>query len=446
MSQALEFTLTAEARQSLALTVYNTDLALIRDTRILRLPQGVARLAFADVSAQIRAETARLYGELTVLEQNFDYDLLTPQKLLEKYVGREVGLIRSHPETGEETLERGTLLSVAEGGAVFRFDQRIETFGPKTPWRFVFDEVPENLRERPTLTMLVQSTNDQERTVELAYLSGGLSWQADYVATVQGEAMDLTGWVTLSNHSGVGYPEARLQLLAGDVRQVAPPPMKRALEETMMAQAAPAMDREALFEYHLYTLERPTTLADNQTKQVLLMQAEGVPVTRVYRVEANPYGPFTRQRDEEELPVQVRLEFINASPALGEPLPAGVVRFYQRDSAGQTQFIGEDRINHTPEGRRVELTLGNAFDVTATRRQTDFRRLGEREQEAAWEVTLYNAKAEPVQVQVAAAFPGEWRILEESAPHKRESAATALWTVSVPAKGTMLLKYRVWMR
>lgn len=437
----------ADDQQVLALTVYNRDLALVRDNRTLRLPKGVTWLAFSDVSAQIRPETARLYGELTVLEQNFDYDLLSPQKLLEKYVGHEVGLVRRHPQTGEEARATGTLLSVADGGVVFRIGDRIETGGTDSPWRFVFNEVPANLRERPTLTMLVDSPAEGEQSLELAYLSSGLSWKADYVATLAEETMDLTGWVTLTNTSGAAYRNARLQLLAGEVNQEEeePKPMAAPLMERA-AQAAP-MEREELFEYHLYTLPRSTTLANQQTKQVLLLQAARIPVQRDYRVAVGTsYGYSTYGADKQELTTQVVLRFRNERPALGEPLPAGILRFYQRDRAGASQFVGEQRIGHTPEGRELELAVGNAFDLTATRRQTGFRKGPGQERETSWEVTLFNAKTSAVKVQVDASFPEEWKMLEESLPHTALSARTARWTVPVPAKGQTVLTYKVWLR
>ena len=254
MADLSEMKSTAADQTGLALTVYNNDLALVRDTRKLRLPKGMSRLAFADVSARMRPETARLYGDLQVLEQNFDFDLLSPRKLLEKYVGRDIGLVRVHPQTGEEKYERATLLSVAENQVVFRFGNRIETGGPNTPWRFVFDDVPANLRDRPTLTMLVSNPDEAERQLELAYLTQGLSWEADYVATLAEDKMDLTAWVTLHNTSGATYREARLQLLAGDVNQVREPKLERADRAVMMAAPSAPMEREELFEYHLYTL------------------------------------------------------------------------------------------------------------------------------------------------------------------------------------------------
>ena len=444
---AEELRITAADQQALSLTVYNSDLALVRDTRQLSLPAGESRLAFADVSAQIRPETARLYGTTQVLEQSFDFDLLTPETLLEKYVGREVGLVRTHPTTGDERVEQGTLLSVAGGQAVFRFGDRIETAGPNAPWRFVFPDVPANLRERPTLTMLVDDAEQGPTELELAYLTGGLSWQADYVATLAegGEQMDLAGWVTLTNSSGVGYEDAQVQLLAGDVNQVRQMTRERMRTMAMAEPATADVERESLFEYHLYTLPRTTTLLDRQTKQVAFLQGQEVPLEREYRVAVHAAMP-SGQDGRTRLPVRTVLAFRNQAPALGEPLPAGVLRFYQRDSGGRAQFIGESLIQHTPEGERVEAELGAAFDLSADARQTDLRRGYGEERETAWEVRLRSAKEAPVTVSVVASFPGEWMVVDESQPHARLNAQSAQWRVEVPAQGEATVTYRVRVR
>lgn len=444
---AQEVRTTAADQQALSLTIYNSDLALVRDTRQLSLPTGESRLAFADVSAQIRPETARLYGTTQVLEQSFDFDLLTPETLLEKYVGREVGLVRTHPSTGDERVEQGTLLSVAGGRAVFRFGDRIETAGPNAPWRFVFPNVPASLRERPTLTMLVEDADPEPDQLELAYLSGGLNWQADYVATLAegGEQMDLAGWVTLTNASGVSYRDAELQLLAGDVHQVRQMAPERVRAMAMAEPATADVEREALFEYHLYTLPRATSLLDRQTKQVAFLQGREVPLEREYRVAVNAAMP-SGQDGRTRLPVRTVLALRNQAPALGEPLPAGVLRFYQRDSGGRAQFIGESLIQHTAEGERVEAELGAAFDLSADARQTDFQRGYGEERETAWEVRLRSAKEEPVTVSVLASFPGEWMVVDESQPHARLSAQRAQWRVEVPAQGESILRYRVRIR
>lgn len=442
---AAEIETTHRDQRGLSLTLYNNDLALVRDRRAVRLDRGINNLAFADVSARIQPESARLFGPVTVLEQNFDFDLLSPRKLLEKYVGKRVGLVRIHPRTDEEREETGTLLSVADGGVVFRIGDRIETGietgGADSPWRFVFKEVPENLRERPTLSMTLKSEADGGGELELAYLSGGLEWRADYVATLQekSETLDLTGWVTLTNRSGTAYRDAQVQLMAGDVRREQPRLDHRRAKLAMMESAAP-MSEEALFEYHLYTLERPTTLADNQTKQVLLMQADGVPVTKEYRIESPRYAALGQ---EQELKAEVHLAFNNDKPALGRPLPKGIMRFYTRDSEGRVQFIGENRIDHTPEGREVRQRVGNAFDVTAKRTQTDFKQLYGNQSESAWRVEVFNAKSRDVIVQLLEPMSGDWSIVEASRPHHKENAHTARWELPVPAKGSTLLTYRV---
>lgn len=445
---AAEVRSTVEDRSAVSLTVYNTDLALVRDQRSVDLPAGVSNLQFADVSARIRPETAQLYGLVSVLEQNFDFDLLSPRTLLQKYVGRQVGLIRTHPQTGEERRETGTVLSAAEGGVVFRIGDRIETAGDSMPWRFVFDQVPPNLRERPTLTMQVDAPQDGSQSLELAYLTGGLSWRADYVATLNpsGDVFDLLAWVTVHNQSSVEYRDAALQFIAGDVNRVPEPALQDMRGMAMRAEMADApMAREAVFEYHLYSLGRTTTLADQQSKQLKLFEAAQVPVSRRYRVDATGtyYGANPAQ---DELKADTMLRFENSAPALGQPLPGGIVRFYQRDAQARIQFVGENRIDHTPDGRDVSLTVGKAFDITATRRQTDYRKVYGDERESAWQVVVHNAKSEVVEVEVVARFSGDWEITEQSDNHEREDAFTALWRVRVPAKGESTLDYRVRIR
>lgn len=435
-----------DAQTGLSVTIYNQDLALVKDRRDVALDAGANRLAFIDVSAQIRPETALLNtasGRLDVLEQNFDFDLLTPEKLLEKSVGGTVRVITTNPETGEEAIEEATVLSVA-GGVVLRIGDRIET-APRG--RIVFAEVPANLRARPTLVISTDSDAAGTKPVELAYLTGGLSWRADYVAALSADesTIDLNGLVTLTNTSGTTYRDARLQLVAGDVNRVREEIRYRAsdMAETMAAPA-PAMTEQGLFEYHLYTLERPTTIADNQTKQVALLSGTAIPVTKEYRLVniANAYDYI--QAEAPRANATVRVGFDNSEAAhLGLPLPTGTVRVYKNDSDGQALFVGEDSIQHTPKGETVKLTLGQAFDVTARPKQTDFIRLSDRSFEAAYEIEIKNAKTEPVTVTVAETIPGEWKMLEESVAHTRLSAYQAEWQVDVPAEGTSTLTYRV---
>jgi hypothetical protein len=388
---------------------------------------------------------------LTILEQNFDFDLLTPHKLLEKYVGKDVQLVRTHPETGEDRYETARVLA-ANDGVVLKIGDRIET---GVPGRLVFSDVPANLRDRPTLVITLDNAKSGQQTMELSYLTGGLGWRADYVAELNQDdtALDLSGWVTLTNQSGTTYREALLQLVAGDVNRVREEMRFRGdvvMESSMAKAAAPQMSEESLFEYHLYTLQRPTTVKDNQTKQVSLLNAAAVPITKEFRLQGHPYYYRGRQGDlGQKLKVGVFVEFDNRKQDnLGLPLPKGVVRVYKQDREGRPQFVGEDRIDHTPENETVRLKLGDAFDVTANRKQTDFRKLGGDGRynyhfESAYEIKVKNAKDEEVTVSVAEPVPGDWQVLSESHKHSKASADIALWKIVVPAKGETLLTYRV---
>jgi hypothetical protein len=443
-------------QQEVAVTIYNEDLALVRDQRQVTLPYGPVDLALREVSARIRPETALLRslthpGELTILEQNFDFDLLTPRKLLEKYVGKDVQLVRTHPETGEDRYEAARVLA-ANDGVVLKIGDRIET---GVPGRLVFPDVPATLRDRPTLVITLDNKKAGQQTTELSYLTGGLGWRADYVAELNPDdsALDLSGWVTLTNQSGTTYRNALLQLVAGDVNRVRNEMRFRGdvvMEASMSKGAAPQMREEGLFEYHLYTLQRPTTIRDNQTKQVSLLNAAGVSVNKEFRLQGSPHYYRGRQGDlGQKLKVGVFVEFDNRKrDNLGMPLPKGIVRVYKQDQEGRPQFVGEDRIDHTPEREKVRLKLGDAFDVTAERKQTDFKKLGGESRynyrfESAYEIKLKNSKDEEVTVIVAEPLPGDWQVLTESHKHSKASSDTALWKVMVPAKGETVLTYRV---
>jgi hypothetical protein len=446
-------------QQSVAVTIYNENLALIKDVRRIALESGPNRLALREVSAQMRPETALLRslshpGSFSLLEQNFDFDLLTPQKLLEKYVGREVRIVKTHPQTGAESIETATVLA-ANNGVVLRIGDRIET---GLPGRIVYDGVPSNLRDRPTLVSELDATRAGRQTVELSYLSGGLAWKADYVAELNAadSALDLNGWVTLTNRSGTSYPEARLQLVAGDVNRVRDEmrfAAKAGLAREVARPAAAPMAEESLFEYHLYTLQRPTTIGNNQTKQVALLGASAVPVNKELVLQgSNYYYRSSVGNIGQKMKVGVFVQFENREAAhLGLPMPKGVVRVYKKDAAGNAQFVGEDRIDHTPKNETVRLKLGEAFDVTADKKQTDFKRRDTYSpwsyvHESAYEIVLRNAKKDAVTVVVREPVPGDWTMLEETQRHRKVAAGTAQWSIRVPAEGNTTLRYRVLVR
>jgi len=447
-------------QKEVAVTIYNENLALIKDQRKLPLKRGASALAFRDVSAKMRAETALLRslsspGSLSVVEQNFNFDLLTPQKLLEKYVGRNVNIIRTNPATGAETTESATVLS-ANNGVVLKVGDRIET---GLPGRIIYPDVPANLRDRPTLVMALDNNGAQQQDVELSYLTGGLSWKADYVVELNAadDKLDISGWVTLGNTSGTTYRNAKLQLVAGDVNQVTQrievtgSAIRMDAPKAMMAKKA--MAEESLFEYHLYTLDRPTTIAENQTKQVALLTASGVPARKELLLAGSDYYYQSSYGDlGQKMKIGVFVEFDNKEASqMGMPLPKGVVRVYKKDGAGNAQFIGEDNVDHTPKNEKVRLKLGEAFDVTADKKQTDFKKLAGTGKynyvfESAYELVLKNAKKEAVVVTVQEPMPGDWQVLNSSHPYTKGASNTAVWKISVPAEGNTKLTYRSLVR
>ncbi len=447
-----ETRLTPENRTSLAVTVYGGGLALVSDERAATLQVGVNRLAFEGVGKDMVPSSAWLVGDElgSIREIDYDFDFLTPEALLRRSVGKTVKVARTHPTTGEDTVEDAVVLST-QGGVVLRYRDRIET---GIPGRLVFDHVPGDLRPLPALVASIESTVAGERTLALSYLTGGLSWEADYAANVDlaKGMLDLEGRATLTNSSGADFRNASLGLVAGQVNRVSPPggPV---LRETAMrmnaataADAAPPPQRESLGDYHLYVIQQPVDLVDQQTKQLALLSAPNVPVVREYVSEA-PVAAYGRQRGEPRPThpnIRMRFENTEASGA-GMPLPAGIVRLYTRDDQGGLRLLGEDRIPHTAIGEKVEISPGQAFDISVTRRQTDFKRLGLPDGvfESAWKIEIRNAKNEQVAVKIVEIVPGDVDVLAESAAHTKETAERLVWSVDLPAKGATELTYRV---
>jgi hypothetical protein len=444
-----EFRSTAVDRELVSLTVYNANFGLVREIRSLTLGEGLVRLEYGDVAAGIQTETVNvrsLDGDLQVLEQNYQYDLLNPQKLLEKYVGRTVKMYRTNATTGQEEEFEAEVLSVNQG-VVLRIDDEI-TYD--VPARFAFPEIPDNLIAQPTLVWLLQTEREQQR-IEVSYLTSNISWRADYVMVVNEDDTEgsLTGWITLDNRSGASFPSARLQLVAGDVRRVSAedPNVRR---DVMMraVQAEGGFAEEGLFEYHLYTLQRATDLLDNEQKQVTLLEGEGIALEKHYTFQGTV--PFFRTMVDRPLPqqrVHVDLEFANtAGNNLGMPLPRGVVRVYKADRAGAQQFVGEDRIDHTPRDETVRVRLGDAFDIVGDRRQIDFNAGGRCSSESAWEVELRNRKDDDVQIEVVEPAGGEWEIVSSSHEYRQIDAGTFAFDIDVPARSEVAVTYRVRVR
>ncbi|HEV3215033.1 MAG TPA: DUF4139 domain-containing protein [Vicinamibacterales bacterium] len=448
-------TTTLDDQAELAVTVYNSDIALVRDVRNLQLARGTSDLHFMDIAATVNPATVHFRSltepsRVRVLEQNYEYDLLEPEKLLRKYVGRDVTLVRTRRDlnTTRDEEVKAHLLSY-NNAPVWQIDGEIVTGMQADHIRF--PELPGNLYSRPTLIWTLDNSGGARHRVEASYLAGKLSWNADYVLTVgrDDKTADIDGWVTVTNGSGTSFNNAKLQLVAGDlnrVRQVFGRMELDAVEKSAVAGAVPAMSQEAFSDYHLYSLARKTTISNNETKQVSMLGATAFPVQKRYVVEGQNFYYHNAQHPGAPIKnvVQVYYQFKNEEKAgLGMPMPAGNVRVYQSDSTGGVQFVGEDRIDHTPKDEAINLKIGNAFDVVCERKQTDFEKIAGSTYEVEYEITLRNHKALPVTVEVNEPLGGTWRMLQSSHTWTKTAAWAAQFMVPVNPDGTAVLKYRV---
>jgi hypothetical protein len=446
---------TLNDQTDLNVTVYNSNIALIRDVRHLTVPTGTFRLKFEDIAATVNPATVHFRSltepdKLSVIEQNYEYDLLEPAKLLHKYVGKEVTLVRSYMDNGTTKHEeiKATLLA-DNNGPVWKIGNDIVTGIYGEGYRF--PEVPANLFDRPTLLMSLDNSGARKHQIEASYLASNLTWNADYVLTVSREdkAADLDGWVTLSNNSGTAFHNARLQLVAGDLNRLPANGMGGAMMRKEMALSTPApaqFQQENFSEYHLYTLGRRTSVEDKETKQISLLQGSGVPVEKLFVVNGQSFYYHNYQNPGAPLkdPVMVFYKFKNEEKAgLGMPLPAGNIRVYQKDSKGGVLFIGEDRIDHTPKDETVTVHIGNAFDIIAEHKQTDFKKIATNVYEMEFEITLRNHKDAPITVQVNEPIGGTWEMLSSSYKFTKTAAFAAQFQVPVDKNGTSVLKYRV---
>lgn len=438
----------AAEREDLAVTIYNDNLGLVKDIRKLGLKGGQVPLRFSDVAAQIDATSVSFRSlshpdAVDVLEQNYEYDLITPGKLLDKFVGREVTIELPAEENKPAERVQATLLSTNEG-QVFRIGDQIHL---QPPGRVILPELPPDLVAKPSLVWTLDVKRPGSQRIEASYMTAGMSWQADYVlvSSQDNKKADMTGWVTLKNESGATYPAARLTLVAGDVHRAGQPePMHdyRMREMAAAPKASSQFQEQALFEYHSYDLNRRTTLKNNQTKQLTLLSAANMGTRKVYvfdGVRGPRHGSQTDLRK-----VQVMLEFENTKRnALGMPLPKGRVRVYQEDAAKKLQFIGEDRIDHTPKDEKILVEMGNAFDIVGERRQTNQKNLTDDLREYSYEVKLRNHKDSAVTVDVLEHVWGEWTVTQKSHKFEKLSQQKILFPVKVPANGEAKVTYTV---
>jgi hypothetical protein len=445
---------TQKDQVDLAVTIYNSNVALVRDVRQLTLPTGNFSLKFEDVAASINPATVHFHSlsepaKLSVLEQNYEYDLLDPAKLLQKYVGREVTLVRAEEENNTtKWVDTKALLLADNSGPVWKIGDEIVTGIPTDQYRF--PDLPENLYSKPTLLWLLDNSGAKSQRVEASYLTNSMNWNADYVLTVgrDDKSADLDGWVTLTNNSGAAYKNAKLQLVAGELHRVAPAPQAKALGGIVggVLGNAQQFEQENFSEYHLYSLARRTSIEDKESKQISLLNATGVSVEKLFLVTGQSYFYRNAQNIGSPIPqpVQVNYRFKNEEKSsLGMPLPAGTVRVYQADSRGGIQLVGEDSINHTPKDETVTIHVGDAFDIVAERKETDFKKLSNNLYEFEYEITLRNHKDSDVTVEVREPIGGDWEIVKSNHDATKLDATTLGFKIPVVKNGSATLDYRV---
>lgn len=451
ISSTSRISITQEQQKEVAITIYNGNLGLVKDIRELVLGPGANEVRFMDVASQIDPTTVHLKSltdptGLRILEQNYEYDLLNPQKLLDKFVGKSVKLM-----TSDGTLVDAILLS-NNNGPIYKINGQIHL---GHSGRVILPEIPDNLIPKPTLVWLLQNRTGRPQRAEASYLTSGITWKADYVVVLNAKdnGGDLSGWVTIDNKSGATYTDAALKLVAGDIhRAVTRQEMRDALElaarKAEAAQAPRQFQQESFFEYHLYSLDGRTTIKQNQVKQISLMNVNEIPIKK----ELHYYGASQYYRGPLGTPVSnqkigVFLEIANKEQhRLGMPLPKGTIRVYKAASDGSLQFIGEDIIDHTPKDEKVKIKMGEAFDVVGERTQRDWKKIAWNVYETEWDVQIRNHKKEDVQVTIIEPVPGDWEVIKTSHPYEKAEAHTLKYVITIPKDDKVSVNYRVRMR
>lgn len=443
--------LDAEATKELRLSIYNQNLALVSDVRKAALDKGSNNIAFEAVSEQIKPETALLQGQgLRVVEQNYEYDLLNYDNILDQLVGKEVKTVITNPETGKNFFDKAVVVNSNNGMPLLKFSYGVES---NFPGRIVFEKVPENLKVKPTLEVKVESAEKTDKDLTLNYLTNGLSWNANYVAEITGEdSLNWQGWVTINNNSGADYKQAKVDLVAGSVNQAvnnlmqARPMMAMKSASFVMdsAESAPAagMRAESAAEYYRYTLPFKTDIMNKQSKQVSLMEIKNVKFQQIYKLTSPLYIAFNSYIDEfERVHPSTVYKFENIKKNnLGLPLPSGIVRFYDKDN---TLFVGEGNISQIAEGEKFELAVGKSFDLYASGKIKEVKKLSDKSFEADIEVKFANAKNDKATVEFEQNLQGSIEVVKENLKSSKDKAKTLKWNVEVPAKGETVLTYTV---
>ena len=430
------------SHKSLFVTVYNDNLGVIRDTRSIDIKKGTSTIELSDVAQQIDPTSVHIKLNGEVLEQNYQYDLVSLDKILQKYVDRNIELI---DDKGE--VVQGKLLSSSAGQIVLqKKDGGLLMIPNVSKYRFSVGELPDGLITKPTLIWLVNSPAGGNQDVELSYQTGGMKWHAEYVAVLNKDdsKLDLNSWVSIDNNSGTSYKDAHLKLVAGDVNRIqqnnAYPQMMDGMRKEATLSIAQFQEK-AFFEYHIYNLQRPTTIANNETKQISLFEASNVKATKKYFYQSG--GNYYYNNSSGKGKVAVVMEFENAKEYnLGMPMPEGKVRVYKSDGES-LEFVGEDMIDHTPKDEKVRLKIGDAFDITANEVQTDNKRISDRVSEQAYEITFKNHKKENVVIEVQRYLGLNWEVLNSSIDYQKKDSQNIIFKVPVAKDGETVLKFRI---
>ena len=430
--------------QETSLTVYNQNMALIREIKQISLSSGISQVKFTDVALRIDPTSVHLKSlnapdALHILEQNFEYDLISAAKIMEKYVDNDVRMVT---EKGE--VFSGKLLSKSQDDVVLLNDEGgITVVRTSTVQHFEFPELPQGLITRPTLIWQVDNRGSRNHQTELSYLTEGIGWHMEYIARVDptDQKIILSGWVSIDNRSGATYSDAKLKLVAGDIHLVQDMDPRRPpypeQKRVLLQAAVPQFEERSFFEYHLYTLRRKTTLKNNQTKQISLFQPAETSARKLFIFDGSRYGEKIR----------VNLAFDNRKQnGLGISLPAGKIRVYKEDTDGTMQFIGEDRIDHTPVDEKIRIFVGTAFDIVGERKRQTFKKVSDSAREESYSISLRNHKKESVDIVVVEHLYGDWTITKSSHDHIKKDAQTFEFKVNIPAKGEISLNYSAMIR
>lgn len=420
-------------RKEINLTIYNSNLGVVKDLREINIDKGTTEIKLSDVAKLIDPTSVHIKLDGIILEQNYQYDLVSTDKILQKYIDRDINLI---DEDGN--LISGKLLSVYGGQYVIQNPNGGLTLIPNIDkYKIKVESLPEGLITKPTLVWLVQSNNSGKKDVEVTYQTGGLSWSAEYVVLLNENdtKLDLNSWVSINNRSGASYKDANLKLIAGDLNLVRsrdyPNMIKAQYDAGVMMEAAPQFEEKSFFEYHIYDLQRKTNVLDNETKQIALFESDNVSINKkyLYLSGSNKVGVY--------------VEFKNSSENnLGIPMPKGKVRVYKSDGESP-QFIGEDMIDHTPKNEKLSLKIGEAFDITAEEKMTDSRKITNKINEQDYEITIKNRKEESISVNIEKYFGLNWKITSSNFDFKKVDASKVEWILPVDSDNETILKFTV---